>query len=150
MTLLRAMCTAVAFGVLIGPVASGALADETDHAIALHRTVRITSLRLHPETRTLGTDDSVAWLNYSAQIARVSFDAEAAKSIRCDSPTSFLLAGDRLTSIPIATGAFFSLCRFKPGIYTYRVELREGAGQISGPTRQLVGKLVVLQGETTP
>ena len=91
----------------------------------------------------MGSDEIAAWLNYSAKIARISFDAEAAKSISCTEKTTFQLDGNRLISQAIGGGQFISICRFKPGEYDYRIELSEGAGQIPGASRTLEAKLIV-------
>lgn len=82
---------------LVLPVAV-ASADETDHLIQEHRTVRIGAGRIRPQSVKLGEDEALAWLNYSSLRARISFDRAVSAKLHCDSPADFRLQGDRLVS----------------------------------------------------
>ncbi len=127
--------------------ASGGIAraeEEPDHVEYEHRFVRITATRVRPETLALGSDQAIGWVNYSSQIARVSFDKEIAEKMTCRSPGGFRLTGDRLESNDIQSLQFASLCRLAPGEYTYRVVLFAGAGSlVSPPSTTQQGKIVV-------
>ncbi len=140
---------------LISSVMTGALAlvllgsypvhAESDHADHDHQTVRISSGRIRPEHMKLGADDALAWANYSSRIARVVFDAEVAKRMKCRSATSFTLAGDRLVSRDIQASQFASLCQLAPGEYSYKTELYSGSGSsgFAGVDRTLQGRITV-------
>ena len=93
----------------------------------------------------LGADDALAWANYSSRIARVVFDAEVAKRMKCRSATSFTLAGDRLISRDIQATQFASLCQLAQGEYAYNVELFAGSGSsgFAGVDRTLQGRITV-------
>ena len=140
---------------LISSVMAGALAvvllgshpvhAESDHADHDHQTVTISSGRIHPEHVQIGIDDALSWANYSSRIARVVFDAEVAKKMKCRSATSFTLAGENLVSLDIQGSQFASLCQLAPGEYTYSVELYAGFGSsgFAGVERTLEGRITV-------
>ena len=72
--------------------ASGGIAraeEEPDHVEYEHRFVRITATRVRPETLAVESDQAIGWVNYSSQIARVSFDEEIAEKMTCRSPGGF-------------------------------------------------------------
>ena len=124
-----------------------AAAVEPDHAEHEHRFVRITSAKLHPATQQIHATDAFGWVNYSSQIARISFDREVGKHLACTSRGSFRLTGDRLESGDIQARQFASLCRLAPGEYAYRVDLHAGIGSSGGgtPSRSFEGNLVVVE-----
>jgi hypothetical protein len=125
-------------------LAAPARAEDSDHIDHEHRLVRIGSTSLHPPTLKLHAGDAFGWLNYSSEIARVSFDAGVADKMLCKERTSFRLGGDRIESGDVQARQFVSLCSLAPGSYPYRVDLRAGAGGSGGgPVRTLDGTLVV-------
>ncbi len=109
-------------------IATTARAEETDHADHRHRSIRITSSRLHPEPANLATQDAIVFLNYSGRIAQISFDESVAKSIACRTRSSFEPANGRLVAANVRQGSFVSLCTLEPGSYDYKVELKSSAG----------------------
>lgn len=121
-----------------------ATAGPADLGDARHVFVTILQARLKPETQILEPGDAVGWLNYSNQIARVSFDKDVAKRMVCKKEGSFRLNGDRLESGNIQAQQFATLCVLSKGEYAYRVELFSGVGA-SGNVVPTVreGKLVV-------
>ena len=121
-----------------------ALAEEPDHIDHEHRLVRIGEASLHPAALEITPGDAFGWLNYSSQIATVSFAADAADKMLCKERSSFRLGGDRIESGDIQARQFVSLCSLAPGTYAYRVVLRSGAGGSgSGVKRTLDGEIVV-------
>ncbi len=128
---------------IFGP--SSSFGAESDHAEHDHRMARILETRVHPKTIEIHSTDAIGWLNYSSKRARISFDAEVAKSMTCRSKGTFHLDGPRLTSTDIQVTQFASLCNLAPGEYEYRVELRAGIGGSGGaiPGKSFTGKIVV-------
>ena len=128
---------------IFGP--SSSLGAEPDHAEHDHRVARILETRVHPKTIEIHSTDAIGWLNYSSKRARISFDAEVAKSMTCRSMGTFRLDGPRLTSSDIQATQFASLCSLAAGEYEYRVELRSGISGTSGssPGKSFTGKIVV-------
>ncbi len=127
---------------IFGPASS--FAAEPDHAEHDHRMTRILETRVHPKTIEIHSTDAVGWLNYSSKRARISFDAEVAKSMTCRSIGTFRVDGPRLTSTDIQATQFASLCSLAPGEYEYRVELKSGIGSGGAtPGRSFTGKIVV-------
>ncbi len=127
---------------VFGPASS--FAAEPDHAEHDHRMARILETRVHPKTIEIHSTDAIGWLNYSSKRARISFDAEAAKSMTCRSRGTFHLDGPRLTSSDIQATQFASLCSLAPGEYEYRVELRSGIGADgSSLGKSFTGKIIV-------
>ncbi len=127
---------------IFGPASS--FAAEPDHAEHDHRMARILETRVHPKTIEIHSTDAVGWLNYSSKRARISFDAEVAKSMTCRSIGTFRVDGPRLTSTDIQATQFASLCSLAPGEYEYRVELKSGIGSSGAtPGRSFTGKIVV-------
>jgi hypothetical protein len=100
-------------------------------------------LNLRPAVLRIHTDDAVGWLNYSRQRAVVSFDDEVAKKLTCQSRNSFRLTGRRLTTSPIQSQQFASLCTLAPGEYDYEVQLMSGAGAGAAAGRTLKARIVV-------
>ena len=124
-----------------GPSSSfGAVPDHAEHD---HRMARILETRVHPKTIEIHSTDAIGWLNYSSKRARISFDAEVAKSMTCRSIGSFRLDGSRLTSNDIQATQFASLCSLAPGEYEYRVELKSGIGGSGISSKSFAGKIVV-------
>ncbi len=128
---------------IFGP--SSSFGAEPDHADHDHRVARILEARVSPKTIEIHSTDAIGWLNYSSRRARISFDAEVAKSMTCKSISTFRLDGPRLTSSDIQATQFASLCSLAPGEYEYRVELRSGIGGSSGgiPGKSFTGKIAV-------
>jgi hypothetical protein len=143
--LTRFFSLAAAAALAVGLGAATSRADESDHETLEHEFIRITSASLQPATLELRSDEAIGWLNYSDKIARVSFPRDVGKHLTCHSKGSFRLTGDRLESGDIQARQFASLCQLAPGEYSYRVELRSGAGASGGGTvvRSLEGTLVV-------
>ena len=135
---------AASAALLLNAAVPALASDDIDHVDHDHEFVRIGAVSLHPAVSRIGPGDAIGWVNYSPNIARVSFDAEVGKKLVCRSRVSFQLTGDRLQSADIQGRQFASLCQFQPGEYDYRVELLSGAGaggrQIE---RVLEGKIVV-------
>ncbi len=125
-------------------LAATARAEDPDHVDLEHRLVRIGATSLHPETLTFDAGDGFGWINYSDEIATVSFPAAIGQKLFCKQKTSFHLSGDHLVSGDIQARQFVTLCSLAPGEYPYRVMLRAGIGG-SGPGagRTLEGRLVV-------
>lgn len=118
--------------------------QDVDHAEAKTVFVRILQSRLRPEVQRVPAGDSFGWLNYSDDIARISFDADVAKHLTCRSPGSFRRTGDRLESGDIQSQQFATLCNLAPGEYRYRVDLRGGIGGAGGsPGASRTGTLVI-------
>jgi plastocyanin len=125
-------------------LATAASAEDADHIAHEHRLVRIGSVSLHPTTLAIGPGDAFGWLNYSDQIASVSFPASVGAKLLCKQKTSFRLSGDRLVSGDVQARQFASLCSLAPGEYPYQVMLRTGlGGSGAAPGRTLAGTLVV-------
>jgi plastocyanin len=123
---------------------AAAFAEESDHIDHAHRLVRIGEASLHPPKLEIAPGDAFGWLNYSSQIATVSFDAATADKMLCQQRSSFRLGGDRIESGDIQARQFVSLCSLVPGTYPYRVVLRSGAGGSgSAVKRTLDGEIVV-------
>jgi hypothetical protein len=140
----RALWAAAAFVLALSGVASAQGNADPDHAGS--RTIFVTILqnRIRPEVQTVPAGHAFGWLNYSDEIARVSFDKDVAKHLTCKSQGSFRLTGDRLESGDIQAQQFATLCNLAPGEYTYRVDLRPGVGTGSGDVGQSrTGRLVV-------
>ena len=111
-----------------------------------HSSVRISSVRLHPEVQSIQADDALAWINYSRNVARIVFDQSVATKLKCRARSSFTLDGGRLVSAPVQGQQFASLCNLAPGEYDYTVELGSGAGQGGGGvSRTLKGRVVVAE-----
>ncbi len=137
---------ALVVGMLSGVAAVSAAEEvgEADHVDTPHEFVRIHQLSVRPEELRIDSGEAFGWLNYSNAIARVSFDKEVAKQLLCKTRGSFRLVGDRLESGDIQAQQFATLCTLAPGQYTYRVELREGAGGDGVvPARSFEGRIVV-------
>jgi plastocyanin len=130
--------TVIATALLLS-IEQGAAADSS------HRFVQIRSASLNPQVIHIEATDQIGWLNYSSNVARVSFDREVGKQMVCTTRTSFTATGERLESHDIQGTQFASLCRLAPGAYTYRVDLRTGAGAGSGlgRGRRLEGRVIV-------
>ena len=126
-------------------IGHAAWAQDSDHIDHEHRLVRIGETSLHPPKLEIAPGDAFGWLNYSSEIATVSFAAEAADKMLCrERSSSFHLDGDRIQSSDIQARQFVSLCSLAPGAYPYRVELRSGAGGSgSGLKRTVDGEIVV-------
>ncbi len=119
-----------AASLVILAMATSVRAADSDHADHRHRSIRITSSRLHPEPVNLATQDAIGFLNYSGRIAQISFDESVAKSIACQSRSAFELSNGRLTAANVRQGSFVSLCTLSPGSYDYKVELKRSAGEL--------------------
>jgi len=131
-------------GALALALAAPALAeDPSDHADHEHQLIRIFEGRVRPAVQVIRGDDALGWLNYTAKIARISFDKEVAKHLTCTSPGSFHLDGERLVSGDIQATQFATLCNLAPGEYEYRVTLRSGIGSGGGGEKVLDGKILV-------
>jgi len=115
---LRVIAAAVALA-LGAPV----LARHSDHEDREHRFVRISDGKLTPREITLHATQAIAWGNYTAKAAVITFDREVAGRIICEEPGSFRLTATHLVSSRILPRQFASLCRLAPGRYDYRVEL---------------------------
>ncbi len=126
---------------IFGP--SSSLGAEPDHAEHEHRMARILEARVSPKAIEIHSRDAIGWLNYTSKRARISFDAEVAKSMTCRSISTFRVDGPRLTSKDIQATQFASLCSLAPGEYEYRVELSSGVGAGSSPGKSFTGKIVV-------
>ena len=122
--------------------ATSVRAEDSDHADHRHRSIRITSSRLHPEPAKLAAQDAIAFLNYSGRIAQISFDESVAKSIACRTRSSFELANGRLVAANVRQGSFVSLCTLASGSYDYKVELKRSAGELENYAVH-EGKIVV-------
>jgi plastocyanin len=127
-----------------GGVSAAEEVGEADHVDTPHEFVRIHQLSVRPEELRIDSGEAFGWLNYTNAIARVSFDKDVAKHLLCKTRGSFHFVGDRLESGDIQAQQFATLCTLAPGEYTYRVELREGAGGDGVvPTRSFEGRIVV-------
>ena len=127
---------------LFGP--SSSFGAEADHGDKDHEVARILETRVRPKTLEISSTDAIGWLNYSSKRARISFDAEVAKSMVCRSISSFRVDGGRVVSPDIQASQFASLCSLAPGEYEYRVELRPGIGASGvGVGKSFTGKIVV-------
>ena len=128
---------------ILGP--SPSFGAEPDHGDHDHRMARILENRVRPKVIEIHSSDAIGWLNYSSQRARISFDAEVAKTLTCRSRGTFHLDGPRLSSNDIQATQFASLCSLAPGEYEYRVDLMSGigggGGSISG--KSFTGKIIV-------
>ncbi len=134
----------LATAIAAGSHATAARAEDPDHIDREHRLVRIGDVSLHPQSLEIGAGDAFGWLNYSSQIASVSFDASAADKMLCKQRSSFRLDGDRIDSGDIQAHQFVSLCSLAAGAYPYRVQLRSGAGGSgTAPGRVIEGTIVV-------
>ncbi len=131
----------LSLALILGP--SSSLGAETDHAEKDHKVARILETRVRPKTLEIRSTDAIGWLNYSSKRARISFDAEVAKSMVCRSISTFRLDGARVVSSDIQATQFASLCSLAPGEYEYRVELSSGIGSSMGPGKSFTGKIVV-------
>lgn len=140
----RRLAWLLALPLALAPLSAFAQSDHGDHD---HGVARILETRVKPEVIEIHSDDAISWLNYSSQRARVSFDAEVAKSLTCTSKGSFHLDGARLTSKDIQATQFASLCNLAPGEYEYRVDLSPGVGGSGGasPSKSFTGRIVVTQ-----
>jgi hypothetical protein len=116
---------------------------ESDHGDKDHKVARILETRVRPMTLEIRSADAIGWLNYSNKRARISFDAEVAKSMVCRSISTFRLEGGRVVSSDIQTVQFASLCSLAPGEYEYRVDLTAGVGGSPGPGKSFTGKIIV-------
>ena len=129
---------------VVSLAAAAVRAEDPDHIDDDHHLVRIGSTSLHPATLTIGPNDAFGWLNYGDQIANVTFPASVGAKLLCKQKTNFRLTGDRIESGDIQARGFVSLCALAPGEYSYRVEMRAGAGGSGGGLeRTLDGKIVV-------
>ena len=131
----------VSLALVFGP--SSALGAEANHGDKDHKVARILETRVRPKTLKIHSTDAIGWLNYSSKRARISFDAEVAKSMVCRSVSTFRLDGDRVVSSDIQATQFASLCSLAPGEYEYRVDLRAGIGGSPGPGKSFAGKIIV-------
>ena len=119
-------------------------AGTHDHSGLEHHTIRIRERRIAPENAEVASANAVAWVNYTADVLVVSFDESVADNLVCMGPSNFTLSGGRLVSKPLRANEFASVCMFKPGTYSYRVDMIEIAQ--SGPpnlAKPLEAKLVV-------
>ena len=114
----------------------GEKATHPEHVDHEHRFVKITGRNIRPDVLRISQDESIGWLYYGAQTARVSFDGKVAESITCSAPGAFRLEGDRVESRPIKRYEFVSFCRLKPGEYGYRVAL-------GGSRKVMTAKVIV-------
>lgn len=138
------LACALALAAAIGFGRSATAAADVDHIEHDHRLVRIGALSLHPEVLEIERDDAFGWLNYSSQIATVSFDASIIEKMLCKERNSFHRVGDRIESGNIQARQFVALCSLAPGEYEYRVRMHAGAGTLGGYVgRELSGRLVV-------
>ena len=107
-----------------------------DHAGHETRIVGISAGALLPTVKQIESGDAFGWLNYSTQIASISFDRSVAAQMTCRGPSPFELQSDRLRAASVASGGYATLCNLAPGEYDYEVEL-VGKGKV------LLGKIVV-------
>lgn len=129
--------------VLLGAPPTARASDESDHVEHAHHVIRITDGKLSPGTLHIGTDDAVAWANYSTtKTAVISFDRDVARRIVCRAPGAFQLTQERLESSALRPHQFASLCQLQPGEYRYAVELR-GITTPRGAADPLEGRIIV-------
>ncbi len=129
-------------GSLLTTAPAASAADPVDHFEHKHRSVRISSGRIHPKVLQTHSNDALVWINYSSRVARVSFDKSVAAKLKCNSRSAFGITGDRLLSSPIQGSRFVSICNLSPGEYAYRVDLYSRAGDAVS-NRSFEGKIVV-------
>jgi hypothetical protein len=143
MSRLCAPLALLAAGILA--IAPAAAAEEADHIDHEHRLVRIGETSLRPSRLEIARGDAFGWLNYSSQIATVSFEAAVADKMLCKQRSSFRLSGDRIESGDIQARQFVSLCSLAPGTHPYRVELRSGAGGSGSAVKRTLGGEIVVR-----
>lgn len=127
----------VASSLVVGPALG---LDRNGHAF-----VRISQMGVSPEVLELESGRAIGWINRTSRVARVSFHRNVARHMVCESDMGFRLNGQQLESPRIQSRQFASLCQLEPGRYTYRVDLRSGAGAMGSPepVRSFEGTLVV-------
>ncbi len=133
----------LALGALLTTAPAAGAADPVDHFEHRHRSVRISSGRIHPEVLRIQPNDALIWVNYSRLVARVSFDKSVAAKLQCNSRSAFRTIGDRLLSSRIQGSQFASICSLSPGEYTYRVDLYAGPG--AGISERSFERKIVVQ-----
>lgn len=133
---------ALTFGLTALVLSAAASEGESDHAKDEHHFVRITSGSLHPKVQKFRTGEAFGWVNYSSEIARVSFDKGVTKKMLCTTPTRFRVTGGRFASGDIQSLQFAALCHLEPGEYGYLVELRSNKFSKT-PDRTFKGTLIV-------
>ncbi len=129
-------------GALLTTAPAASAADPVDHLEHRHRSVRISSGRIHPKVLRIQPDDALVWINYSSRVARVSFDKSVAAKLKCNSRSAFGITSDRLISSRIQGSQFVSICNLSPGEYAYRVDLYSRAGEAVSD-RSFEGRIVV-------
>lgn len=115
---------------------AASVAALPDHAGHETRIVGISAGALLPTIKQIDQSDAFGWLNYSTQVASISFDRSVAAQMTCRGPSPFELQSDRLRAPSVASGGYATLCNLAPGEYDYEVEL-VGKGKV------LLGKIVV-------
>ncbi len=129
-------------GALLTTAPTASAADPVDHFEHKHRSVRISSGRIHPKVLQTHSNDALVWINYSSRVARVSFDKSVAAKLKCNSRSAFGVTEDRLVSTRIQGSQFASICNLAPGEYAYRVDLYSHSGDAVS-ARSFEGKIVV-------
>jgi hypothetical protein len=116
---------------------------SVEHGRSVAAIVHIADGALSPARVEVPENGRVAWRSFSSEGLRISFPAEVARSMRCDSVVNFRRVDDRLVSGRLGPGDTAHFCALAPGIYPYRVrrdDLSTRRGPISGRLR---GTLVV-------
>ncbi len=101
-------------GALLTAAPTASAADPVDHFEHKHRSVRISSGRIHPKVLRIQPDNALVWINYSSRVARVSFDKSVAAKLKCNSRSAFGVTDDRLVSTRIQCSQFASICNLSP------------------------------------
>ena len=105
------------------------------------RVIGVLPQRLNPPHLVVGSEERVAWLNYTNRELLISLDPSALPALRCAEPGAFELEGTRLTTEQIGSAFFDWGCRLAPGEYAYRVERAPRDGEAP---EVIYGSLVVV------
>lgn len=99
---------------------------DHDHANSRHRIISVLPSTLLPSTRTLSSDDTFGWLNYTSDPIAIMFQVDVAKRLTCVSRTNFQIDGIHFAA-SLDSGGFASLCKLAPGTYPYEVRVGDRA-----------------------
>ena len=127
---------ALCFGCASNPTA------ERSHAV-----VQINHVKLVPEVVEIsGSENSVAWTNWTGSTATVQFPASIATAFTCDElRPQFVLSGDRIESVGVLgnSESLTTPCALKPGSYDYEVWLSESPSERENPDLKIKGRIEV-------
>lgn len=116
--------------------------DERSHAV-----VQINNMKLAPEVvEVSGSENTIAWTNWTRSTATVQFPASIASAFNCDElRPRFVLSGDRIESVAVLgdSESLTTPCSLKPGSYDYEVWLSERPSDRENPHLKLKGRIEV-------